>query len=538
MLGEGGMGRVYLGFSPVGRAVAVKVVSSRLASDPAFRARFRREVDAARGVSGLHTAPVIAAGLDDPLPWLATAFVAGPSLRSVIRARGPLPAEAVWKLAGGLAEALTDIHASGLVHRDLKPENVLLADDGPKVIDFGISRALDATVMTETGVVLGTPAFMSPEQAEGRPTGEASDVFALGSVLAYAATGRPPFGGGPAAAAIFRIVSAGPDLDGVPAPLRALISQCLEKIPARRPGLAAVVRAISARAADSRDSPTAASFWPEAVRELIRSYQGALDAAVPGIAGAASGAWDAAGSGGSPVGAGGGPAGAEALSSATGDATSTVRRVAAASPASVDAVPPGSGGPGQRGRRGRRGVPGRRGMLAAAIAIVLAIAGTAGYLAASGSSLPVPALLGPPDFNGYCVATGQGQVSLIDSAYAYGWHCMHHDATGDPANVVCGMDYHLPVSDIAVTFDYYNPYSWECWRADRQLSPPDWAGYCAAKGWGKAALNATFYAYGWYCTGTRSSPDINTLCEWTNHTTSLVIASEDFADPHSWQCWA
>src|SRR5215469_3497342 len=168
-LGGGGMGRVFLGFSPGGRAVAVKLIHPELAHDQGFRERFRREVAAARRVSGIYTAPVVAAGPDDPIPWLATAFVPGPSLAHLVATHGPLPPEAVWKLAGGLAEALSVIHSSGLVHRDLKPANVLLALDGPRVIDFGISQALGTPGLTTAGVVVGTPAFMSPEQAQGMP---------------------------------------------------------------------------------------------------------------------------------------------------------------------------------------------------------------------------------------------------------------------------------------------------------------------------------------------------------------------------------
>ena len=166
-LGSGGMGRVYLGFSPAGRAVAVKVVHPELARDQEFIRRFGQEVAAARAVSGMYTTPVVSSGLDDDPPWLATVFVPGPSLATVISSRGPLPEAAAWRLAAGLAEALQAVHACGLVHRDLKPANVLLAADGPHVIDFGISRALNSTTLTVKGMVAGTPGFMSPEQASG-----------------------------------------------------------------------------------------------------------------------------------------------------------------------------------------------------------------------------------------------------------------------------------------------------------------------------------------------------------------------------------
>jgi serine/threonine protein kinase len=170
-LGAGGMGQVFLGYSPAGRAVAVKVIHRQLAADPEFRTRFRREVAAARAVSGAYTAPVTAAGPDDDPPWLATVFVPGPSLAEAVAAAGPFPAVSVWKLAAGLVEALQAVHSCGLVHRDLKPANVLLALDGPRVIDFGISRALEKTAMTTTGLVVGTPSYMSPEQAQGARVG-------------------------------------------------------------------------------------------------------------------------------------------------------------------------------------------------------------------------------------------------------------------------------------------------------------------------------------------------------------------------------
>ena len=195
-LGAGGMGRVYLGFSPAGRAVAIKVVHPELARDAEFRQRFGREVAAARAVSGMYTAAVVAAGLDADPPWFATAYVPGPSLADVVERHGALPEAAVWRLAAGLAEALRAVHACGVVHRDLKPANVLLAADGPHVIDFGISRAFEGTSVTAAGMVVGTPGYMSPEQAEGAQAGPPSDVFSLGCVLAYAATGSAPFGGG------------------------------------------------------------------------------------------------------------------------------------------------------------------------------------------------------------------------------------------------------------------------------------------------------------------------------------------------------
>ncbi len=235
-LGTGGMGRVYLGQSPGGRLVAVKVIRPELADDPGFRRRFAQEVSAARRVSGIFTAPVVDADPDGPQPWLVTAYVAGPSLTDAVEARGPMPAESVLTLAAGLAEGLGAVHAAGVVHRDLKPSNVLLASDGPRIIDFGISRATDSAWLTNAaGVVVGSPGFMSPEQAEGQPVGPATDIFSLGGVLAYAATGEPPFGAGSASALLYRVVYGAAATGHVPAPLRHLVDRCLAKDPADRP---------------------------------------------------------------------------------------------------------------------------------------------------------------------------------------------------------------------------------------------------------------------------------------------------------------
>ena len=234
-LGAGGMGEVYLARSPGGRLVAVKVIRPELAADPGFRARFAREAAAARTVSGAFTAPVVDADTEAPRPWLATAYVPGPSLAEAVAQRGPLPPGVVLTLGAGLAEGLQAIHAAGLVHRDLKPSNVLLAEDGPRVIDFGIARAADGSGLTQTGMILGSPGFLSPEQAEGRAVGPSSDVFSLGSVLNFAASGEGPFGAGSVASLVYRVVNGEPNLSGVPEQLRPLIQRCLAKDPASRP---------------------------------------------------------------------------------------------------------------------------------------------------------------------------------------------------------------------------------------------------------------------------------------------------------------
>ncbi|MGD0068572.1 MAG: serine/threonine-protein kinase [Streptosporangiaceae bacterium] len=274
-LGTGGMGRVYLGLSPGGRAVAIKVVHPDLARDSEFLRRFGQEVAAARAVSGIYTAPVVASGLEEHPPWLATAFVPGPSLDQVVSEHGPMPEPALWPLLAGLIEALQAIHACGVVHRDLKPANVLLAADGPRVIDFGISRAADGTALTVAGTVFGTPGYMSPEQAEGKAAGPASDVFALGCVIAYAATGTGPFGSGTAAAVLYRVVYGEPALDGIPPQLREAVTACLAKDPGARPTLPALAATIAHGMYAT--GPSAVAFWPRSVTGLIGAYQARLE---------------------------------------------------------------------------------------------------------------------------------------------------------------------------------------------------------------------------------------------------------------------
>jgi len=255
-LGGGGMGQVFLGQSPGGRLVAVKLIRSELASDPDFRARFAREVTTARTISGIFTVPVVDADVDGPQPWLVTAFVEGPSLADAVASQGPVSAGPALTLAAGLAEGLEVIHAAGVVHRDLKPSNVLLAADGPRIIDFGISHSADASGLTRTGWVAGSPGFMSPEQAEGIPAGPASDIFSLGSVLVFSVTGSEPFGSGTAAALLYRVVHSRPDTSQVPASIRPLVERCLEKDPRHRPTAGEIV-------AELGSAPPAAGWRPE-----------------------------------------------------------------------------------------------------------------------------------------------------------------------------------------------------------------------------------------------------------------------------------
>jgi Protein kinase domain/Septum formation len=289
-LGSGGMGRVYLARSPGGRQVAVKVIRDELAEDAAFRARFAREVAAARKVGGLFTAPVVDASLDSPVPWLVTEYVPGVSLTEAVEQAGPLPDHTVLAMAAGLAEGLNAIHAAGVIHRDLKPGNVLMAPDGPRIIDFGISSAAEAAALTDTGVFFGSPGFMSPEQAEGMPVGPLSDIFSLAGVLTYAARGEGPFGGGETAALMYRVVHGTPNLDRVPARIRPLIGRCLSREAQARPTAAEFLAELSAAypaAADLTD------WLPAAVLRLS-----AQRTAEPGPAPVAIGSVPAAGYGG------------------------------------------------------------------------------------------------------------------------------------------------------------------------------------------------------------------------------------------------
>jgi serine/threonine protein kinase len=322
-LGAGGMGQVYLGFSPAGRAVAIKVIHSQFARDPEFLRRFSHEVKAARAVGGMYTAPVVDSSVSDSSSWLATAYVPGLPLSAIVAKYGALPEAAVWRLAAGLAEALRAVHAAGVIHRDLKPANVLLADDGPHVIDFGISRPFQGTQLTSAGMVMGTLGYMSPEQAKGAPTDPASDIFSLGCVLAYATTGRSAFEGDNPASVLFLIVNAEPDLNAIPPRLRQVIEACLKKDPAQRPTPAQVVAMIGAL---GPETPTSlGSFWPGEVARVIaaeRSGQTPAGLTPPEPVPYAGSAGNGAGSGaGKMPGSAGGPSSPPAMRTPTVQAT-------------------------------------------------------------------------------------------------------------------------------------------------------------------------------------------------------------------------
>ncbi|MEU6253170.1 serine/threonine-protein kinase [Streptomyces sp. NPDC047043] len=291
-LGAGGMGLVYLARSASGRRVAIKTVRTELAEDQLFRVRFTREVEAARAVSGFYTAAVVDADPRAAVPWLATAYVPAPSLEEIVNECGPLPAQAVRWLAAGVAEALQSIHGAGLVHRDLKPSNVLVVEDGPRVIDFGIASGVSNTRLTMTNVAVGTPAYMSPEQAkDSRSVTGASDVFSLGSMLVFAATGHPPFHGANPVETVFMLLREGPDLEGLPDELRPLIESLMQMEATGRPNPADLQAQLAPHlfGSGSDDSGTASAWLPEKAVTLIESRRNGRPAAKPGQGGGRSG---------------------------------------------------------------------------------------------------------------------------------------------------------------------------------------------------------------------------------------------------------
>jgi serine/threonine protein kinase len=270
-LGAGAMGRVYLARSASGRLVAVKTIRVEYAEEADFRDRFAREVAAARRVSGVFTAAVVAADPEAAVPWLATAYVPAPSLARLVAACGPMPVPAVRWLAAGCAEALDSIHDAGLVHRDLKPSNVLVSQDGPRVIDFGVARAVERVQLTTTRGSLGTPAYMAPEQArDTRRASSASDVFSLGSTLAYAATGHPPYQGETVTDILVRLATERPDLSGLPPDLADVVTECLEPEPADRPTPAALLAALAPDVHLDADGPPS---LPRPALALMEDYR-------------------------------------------------------------------------------------------------------------------------------------------------------------------------------------------------------------------------------------------------------------------------
>ncbi|MBP5892981.1 PQQ-binding-like beta-propeller repeat protein [Streptomyces scabiei] len=283
-LGAGGMGLVYLARSASGRRVAIKTVRTELAEDQLFRVRFTREVEAARAVSGFYTAAVVDADPRAAVPWLATAYVPAPSLEEIVNDCGPMPVQVVRWFAAGVAEALQSIHGAGLVHRDLKPSNVLVVEDGPRVIDFGIASGVSNTRLTMTNVAVGTPAYMSPEQAkDSRSVTGASDVFSLGSMLVFAATGHAPFHGANPVETVFMLLREGPDLSGLPEDLRPLIESCMQMDPTARPNPADLQAQLAPHlfGSGSDDSGTASAWLPEKAVTMIETRRGGRPAPKP-----------------------------------------------------------------------------------------------------------------------------------------------------------------------------------------------------------------------------------------------------------------
>ncbi|MHA6762431.1 outer membrane protein assembly factor BamB family protein [Streptacidiphilus sp. PAMC 29251] len=290
-LGAGGMGLVYLARSSAGRRVAIKTVRAELAEDQLFRVRFAREIAAARTVSGFYTAAVVDADADAPVPWLATAYIPAPSLEDLVAECGPMPVDAVRWLIAGIAEALQSIHAAGLVHRDLKPSNVLVTEDGPRVIDFGIAAGVSHTRLTMTNVAVGTPAYMSPEQArDSRSVTGASDVFSLGSLLVYSSTGHAPYHGSNPVETVFMLLRESPDLSGLAPELAPLVKACMRPAPERRPTPAQIQAELAPHLFSNGDGGDDDRDWlPPVALELIDRKRGRRPSG--GLVGAASAAF-------------------------------------------------------------------------------------------------------------------------------------------------------------------------------------------------------------------------------------------------------
>ena len=282
-LGSGSMGQVYLGRSAAGRLVAVKTIRVELAEEAGFRTRFAQEVAAARKVSGMFTAAVVEADPEADLPWLATAYVPAPSLARLVLACGPLPVATVRWLAAGCAEALASIHGAGLVHRDLKPSNVLIAADGPRVIDFGVARAAERMGRTTARGAVGTPAYMAPEQArDTREASVASDVYSLGATLLFAATGHPPYQGASVMDVLARLATEEPDVSGLPGELSELITACLHRVPSQRPTSSAMLVQLGDFTVAQAGPDEEHSYLPDKAMTLITEYQRSPHVGLPG----------------------------------------------------------------------------------------------------------------------------------------------------------------------------------------------------------------------------------------------------------------
>ena len=394
-LGAGAMGQVFLGRSTAGRLVAVKTIKIEFAEEAGFRARFAHEVAAARRVSGVFTAAVVAADAEADVPWLATAYIPAPSLTELVRACGPLPVPATRWLAAGCAEALESIHTAGLVHRDLKPSNVLVSPDGPRVIDFGVARAAERIQLTVTRGAVGTPAYMAPEQArDTRQASAASDMFALGATLVYAATGHAPYQGETVMDVLVRLATEAPDLAGLPAELAEMVTACLERSPRKRPTSAALLSQLGPFVAGPAAQNGHHAYLTEPAMTLIRGYQHG-----PHLAAQAP-AWDGTGDAAEDATFGS----RTALSTPRGPAIRRwlARRRTPAPPGRPGAVPRRPGGPAGLLRKRRHGalltLAGRTGAAAALVAVgaLIAVALDGGFGAPAPSSSPGPGAVPPP----------------------------------------------------------------------------------------------------------------------------------------------
>ncbi len=426
-LGAGAMGQVFLARSAAGRLVAVKTIRIELAEEPGFRARFAREVAAASRVSGVFTAAVIEADPNADLPWVATAYVPAPSLSTLVHHSGPLPVPAVRWLAAGCAEALQSIHAAGLLHRDVKPSNVLVAPDGPRVIDFGIARAAERVELTATHGASGTPAYMAPEQArDATRASPASDIFSLGATLVYAATGHPPYQGDTVMDILVRLATEPPDLSGVPGELTGLVSACLERVPRDRPSSAALLSRLGQF--DPRHGPGPGhGYLPDSAMNVIAGYQQAPLA--PAREGDGSASWSGPASAGRPGRDGPGSDTAGSWEAAAPGQDTSGSHTALPGFQSVGrfvATPPRGAGAGGRRRRGadpgtlpRHGAASRGRLpvwaVAATAALVLVAAGAGIGFLVRGPGTQAAAGLGPVQPPVSCVQHPIGQPELCVS---------------------------------------------------------------------------------------------------------------------------
>jgi hypothetical protein len=385
-LGAGAMGQVFLGRSTAGRLVAVKTIKIEFAEEAGFRARFAHEVAAARRVSGVFTAAVVAADAEADLPWLATAYIPAPSLTQLVRTCGPLPVAATRWLAAGCAEALESIHLAGLVHRDLKPSNVLVSPDGPRVIDFGVARAAERVQLTVTRGAVGTPAYMAPEQArDTRQASAASDVFSLGATLLYAATGHAPYQGETVMDVLVRLATEPPDLAGLPGELTGLVTACLERSPRQRPTSATLLSQLGPYVAGGAPHNGHHAYLTDPAMALIGDYQ--HDPQLPAQAPAEDGAGDEATFG--------------SHTALSAPHAAAARRWLARRPA----VRPGRPAPALRPGRRRNGWLSVAGLAGAAVALV-ALGAVIALALDSGSGGPSPASSPNPASAGLLPPTG------------------------------------------------------------------------------------------------------------------------------------